>query len=556
MLIGIAILFILQRRRKLANRIKQYLKKELEWNEPNDFLIDTVKMQDLYVAYQYMNHTKDLIDDITWNDLEMDGIYTKVDHTKTTMGEIYLYHCLRSPLNQVDKLRERDDLIELFKKQDKLRNDFSMELEQIGKHMHFSIYEYQNELEQNSTFSILPSICAVLIQLLSIASFWINNYVGIILLAIWFAINITTYYKCRSKIERFVPFINQTVSMISKSEILSINTGFQLLDHYLKRMKLDQKIYKKYRKIGQMISFHINGKATEFDAIFEYIRCFFHIDIFAFHKFHKSIKKDMKTLIDCYETIGFLDAMISIAYFRHHTELSHPACGYCKPNFVGQTLQMKGVYHPLLEHPVENSFIAERSMLITGSNATGKSTFLRTVAINAILEQTIFTVCARAYQAPFFYVMTSMNIRDNINSNDSYFMMEIKSIKRIVDKKDQTTKLLCCIDEVLKGTNTVERISASAEILRAVSRSNAICLAASHDIELASILKQYYANYHFQEYITEGGFSCDYILYHGKTKSRNAIELLKLLGFSDEIVSNARSNVMNYLDSGEWKSFA
>ena len=537
-------------RNKVRNKL--YAKQNYEWDNPRDFYLDQSRMKELYDTYQFMNHEKDTIDDITWNDLEMDGVFCRVNYTKTTMGEVYLYNSLRNPLKNLSELQERDELIELFTNERDLCNKKRAELEKIGNRLHFSIFEYKDIFENENLINIIPSIALVALQILSFFSFFVNPYIGIVCVGLTLIFNIFIYYRSRAKIERYLPFINQITSMLERTKALSIDSGNPRLDQYLSQLKLSRKIYKKYRKLAQLVSFRINNRTTELDAFFDYIRCVFHVDLFAFYKLNKFMIRDMDIIINCYHIIGYLDAMISIAYFRNYLSLSYSNYGYCKPQFIGESLTIDGLYHPLLDYPVENSFHTKRSMLITGSNATGKSTFLRTVAMNAILAQTIYTVCARSYQAPFFHVMTSMIIKDNIYTNDSYFMIEIKSIKRILDANKRDLKMLCCIDEVLKGTNTVERIGAAAEILKSISESNTICLAASHDVELTSILNQYYDNYHFQESITSEGLECDYVLYKGETKSRNAIDLLKLIGFSEEIVRNAKYKVNHYLESGEW----
>ena len=127
-------------------------------------------------------------------------------------------------------------------------------------------------------------------------------------------------------------------------------------------------------------------------------------------------------------------------------------------------------------------------MLLTGSNASGKSTFLKTVALGAIMAQTINTCPADHYEACFFHICSSMALRDDLDSGESYYIVEIKSLKRILDQAGQYP-LLCFVDEVLRGTNTVERIAASTQILKSLGRKNLICFAATHDSELKELLK-------------------------------------------------------------------
>jgi DNA mismatch repair ATPase MutS len=217
-------------------------------------------------------------------------------------------------------------------------------------------------------------------------------------------------------------------------------------------------------------------------------------------------------------------------------------------------LDARQLYHPLIEHPVKNSITANRSVLLTGSNASGKSTFLKTVAINAILAQTIHTVLADEYRANYFRIASSMALRDDIIRQESYYMVEIKSLKRIVDQSVQEgVPVLCFIDEVLRGTNTLERIGASSEILYRLAGANALCFAATHDIELTTLLEEKFDNYHFQEQVGEEDVVFDYRLRKGKAMTRNAIKLLHMMGYDEEIVENAQRRVEHFLEQGTWK---
>ena len=108
------------------------------------------------------------------------------------------------------------------------------------------------------------------------------------------------------------------------------------------------------------------------------------------------------------------------------------------------------------------------------------------------------------------------------------------------------------IDEVLRGTNTIERIAASSQVLLQLAERNCICIAATHDIELTYILENCYRNVHFQEAITKDGIVFDYKLRDGRATSRNAIKLLQLMGYSSEIVHQAEKRADNFLNRGSW----
>ena len=233
---------------------------------------------------------------------------------------------------------------------------------------------------------------------------------------------------------------------------------------------------------------------------------------------------------------------------------SHAEGGTCLCGHRSIEFEMEQGYHPLLINPVKNSISTKRGVLLTGSNASGKSTFLKTAALNAILAQTIHTCMADAYRAPLFYVYSSMTLRDDIEGGESYYIVEIKALKRILDAAVSGQQpILCFVDEVLRGTNTVERIAASTQILKSLGGSGILCFAATHDIELTDLLRDEFDNYHFEEDVREGDVVFNYKLLPGKATTRNAIKLLELMGYAPEIIQKANAQAEHFMETGEWE---
>ena len=110
------------------------------------------------------------------------------------------------------------------------------------------------------------------------------------------------------------------------------------------------------------------------------------------------------------------------------------------------------------------------------------------------------------------------------------------------------------MDEVLRGTNTVERIAASAQILKSLARENVICFAATHDIELTHLLENDYSNYHFEEEIKGDDIEFNYRLMDGRATTRNAIKLLRVMGYDEEIIQNAENLAEEFIVKGVWKA--
>jgi DNA mismatch repair ATPase MutS len=211
------------------------------------------------------------------------------------------------------------------------------------------------------------------------------------------------------------------------------------------------------------------------------------------------------------------------------------------------------IVHPLLSKPVANTVTLKRSSLITGSNASGKSTFVKAVAINAILAQTIHTCLAKQFIMKPCFVVTSMAVSDDIMAGDSYYIAEIKSLKRVLEGLNGDVRCLCFIDEILKGTNTIERIAASASILKFLSSGNCLAIAATHDIELTEMAESYFDNYHFQEHISNDGISFDYEIYDGRSTTKNAIQLLKFMHYDAGIIKKADELASTFERDRTWQ---
>ena len=134
--------------------------------------------------------------------------------------------------------------------------------------------------------------------------------------------------------------------------------------------------------------------------------------------------------------------------------------------------------------------------------------------------------------------------------------MEIRSLKRVLDAASEAvnTPVLCCVDEVLRGTNTIERISASTEILSQLALKPIQIFAATHDMELTELLKDKYLNYHFSETLDGDDVKFSYLLKEGPADSRNAIRLLRALGYDPGIADRAEERARHFIDTGVWES--
>lgn len=532
---------------------KKYYEKTLaqlkkSWGQIPEQEYTHEEFKSLTKFYQSVKDPEHDIDDITWNDIDMDEIFMLMNNTGSAIGEEYLYSILRKVKFQKEELEERNRLIEFFSTQTEKRLKLQMALKNIGKLKSISVYEYINRLDHVQEKSSLPHIIMIAGLLLSIIFVPFNPAVGVIITVGFIANNIIQYYRRKAQIEIYFSVCLYVVRLLARSKEI-IKLEIPEIKQYTDQLDKSISSFSSFLKGSNMLGSK-NPNGDILDVFADYGKMLFHFDLIKFNSMLSVFKKNREALNEIFHTIGLLDSMIAVASFREMMEY------YAIPELEKSTspyLEVEELYHPMIEKPVTSSIKENRCVVITGSNASGKSTFIKTLAINAILSQTIYTSLSKKYKACFFQIASSMALQDNIFSNESYYIVEIKSLKRILDRLDKNVPTLCFVDEVLRGTNTLERIAASSQILYNFSKVNALCFAATHDIELTHILENYYSNYHFQEQVVDNNILFDYKLYAGRAVSKNAIKLLGIIGYSNDIIQSASDSANHFLTEGTWE---
>lgn len=491
-----------------------------------------------------------VIDEITWNDLDMDRIFMLMNQTVSSAGEDYLYAMLHRPEFSEERLKERERLFCFFEKEEKTRIRCQQILTTLRKPRGISLYQSIHVEKDCQVGSPIREILSCVLFFASLVAFMVVPAYGVFAFLAVSGINIITYLKGKEEINRYLGGFRSVMQLIGCADTLE-KAGISELSEYTKRLKDCKKALGSFRK-GSFLVVNHDGMETGPEAVMlDYIRMMTHIDLIKFNSMMKAMREHQKEIEEMIEIFGLLDACISIASFRELLPY------YCSPKFDSDkkraVLDVENLYHPLILEPVANSIKTTKAVLVTGSNASGKSTFLKMVAINAILAQTIHTCMATECKMSYFRVMTSMALRDDLESKESYYIVEIKSLKRILDSAKEETPLLCIVDEVLRGTNTIERIAASSEILASLCLPHVLSFAATHDIELTYMLEEYYTNYHFEEEVKEDDVKFNYLLKKGRVTTRNAIRLLKMTGYDDSIVEASKNAVVRFEQEGSWK---
>ncbi|MBE5876898.1 MAG: hypothetical protein E7290_08450 [Lachnospiraceae bacterium] len=530
---------------KLRNRLREEYTERFLDNELSEEELALIKKRFLY------RHAEEIIiDDITWNDLDMDDVFCQMNRTCSAVGAEALYDMLRRPKQRKDDFEGFEEDVNYLMGQEEERLNLQMVLSNLRRKGRYSLYDYIDYLERLGKRSNMVHILQLALFIASVGLIFVNSSLGVMALIAMACVNITTYLGHKGKVAPYVSTFSYIMKMLDcADEILAQPlTG---MSEYREKLKKNREAFRDFKKGSSMV-FKMNdaGAGDPGEIIFDYVKMMTHIDLIQFNKMLNKTLECKKEIIELAECIGYLDAMIAIGSFR----ASLPY--YAIPQLQESKMTEIGIeegYHPMLREPVANSFKQKRGVVITGSNASGKSTFLKMVAINAILAQTVHTCTAKCYEASMFRILSSMSLRDNLDSGESYYMVEIKALKRIMDAASKEgNPVLCFVDEVLRGTNTVERIAASTQILIKLYTSGVCCFAATHDIELTYLLEKEYDNYHFEEEVRDGDVLFSYCLHTGRAQTRNAIRLLQIIGFSEDIIKEAEDLASSFMKTSIW----
>ncbi|MBO4325075.1 MAG: hypothetical protein J5845_06760 [Lachnospiraceae bacterium] len=494
------------------------------------------------------------IDSITWNDLDMDRIFLRLNHTCSAIGEEVLFAWLHKPEMSSTELLKREHLTDLFEHDEDARIKAGRALLRMGKMRRISVYDYMMRLHSVKVEGNLKHYLGLVPYIAGFVLLGIGKSgagMGVILLTALY--NLATYLTRKGQIGPYldvVSYIARWIGAVDRMTAELSGISNETLQEELAALKKDAEVLRPFARGAVILSPSDPSGGGLAELFMEYFRMLTHVDLIRFNNIYELFSKHQEELNRLFAGTGLVDASRAVASYR--TSIGK----YCVPvlhDTPMHTLKTEGIGHALIEQPVANSIAADRPVLLTGSNASGKSTFLKTIAVNAIFAQTIHTVIAAKYEADYFHILSSMALRDDIVTKESYYIVEIRSLKRIMDAAEGDCSVLCFVDEVLRGTNTAERIAASSRILRYLAEQKALVFAATHDLELTSLLADVYDNYHFSEQVKEDIVVFDYRLKPGKATSRNALKLLRMMDYPEKITDEANKAVEEFMNTGEWK---
>lgn len=474
------------------------------------------------------------VDEKTWSDLDMDYVFKRIDATTCRIGAQKLYQILHSPNFNLVELQKFDNMIEYFNENTTTRIEVQIILNKLtNRDLAFFPLLFTEKLPPKPHYFWIYPLLSIFTLAIIIICFFIPHLIWILIMA--FISCMILHYANKIKIGSYIDSF-RNISRITRALKKLLNLNLSCIDNPMLKQEIlkSNSITRKTNWLSNDYS-DSNELTSLFLLIFEIIKGALLLEPILFYSAIKSIDKNKARLKYFFELIGVIDTAISVASFRQSLKL------YCKPEFTNNSTSIiiKRLYHPIIDNCIENDIsISNKSVLITGSNMAGKSTFIRAVGINAILSQTIFTSISSQYNASFKKVATSINITDNILYGKSYFQQEIDSIKRLIIESQKEEKCIFIIDEIFKGTNTFDRIAISKSVLSFLASQNTVFVS-THDVELAGLLDHLFDLYYFHENIIDDQMTFDFKLNKGIPLKSNAIKLLELNNYPASILHEA-----------------
>ncbi|GAA3964529.1 MutS-related protein [Mucilaginibacter dorajii] len=522
---------------KLRARERNLDKIKNKWAKP----VSSKRNFDLIKIYLDADYSPQKLSDITAKDLDLNSVFNYIDRTNSKPGKQYLYKKLHLPQTSPDTLLQLDERIGIVNADTPNRELIELELSKLN---HTNAYQIPNlflkvhEPLFAPVMDIYIKIVPYLILAAVVSLLIIPNTISLVVLAVLFGYNVIFHFASKKKTTGYSASLPQLLIMHKVAVWLVKNAKTGNTDD-IKKSLVNLVGLKRSLSVVNFESELVIDSGSPGYAVFQLIKTLFLLEPHIYTNSIKHIGRYRDDIEKVYNFVAEIDVLIAIQSVREGLPF------YNKPGFIDQNAKMEitDLFHPLIERCVPNSLYtrADRGALITGSNMSGKTTFIKAIAINTLLAQTLFTSCAKAYKAPFLKIQTSIKITDSIEEQQSFFQAQASAILNIVEGSSsaEEIKSLVIIDEIFRGTNTIERIAAAKSVLSYITANDNFVFVSTHDLELAELLDEDFAIYSFEDSKSGRTLVFDYKLKEGLLKSKNGIAILASMGYPESVIEDA-----------------
>jgi len=511
-----------------------------DWGKPkNGRYIDLDSVENYFLNTIVESADKlQLISDKIANDLYLDEIFKLIDRTISKVGQQFLYARLRTIDKDQDSLLIQDRFADLITADEELRLDTQVTLSKLQKNdsYYFQDLVYAKKVDRPPFMMFVYFLTFLNIVCLMTAFFrpgFLLVFMGI------FIINSGIHFWNKNNVSVHTSSLGEFLKVFETAKALDADP--KIKKYFPEAAAILKELSPLKRK---MIGVKLDNMADSDAAmlgylIIELIKIAFNIEIILFYSIIDALRAQKEELKKLFKYVGMVDTGISIASFRASLE------EYCKPLFnKSQGLKTEAIRHPLIENCVPNDLVLDhKNLLLTGSNMSGKTTFIRSVGVNMVMAQTIYTCTAKSFAMPYSKIFSSITISDSLLEEKSYYFEEMRIIKEFIQASRSEEPCFFILDEIFKGTNTIERVSAGKAILSYLAKNDNMVFVSTHDTELNELLKDEYDHYHFSETIAAEELVFDHTIKKGPLKTRNAIRILEINDYPASIIADANATV-------------
>jgi predicted ATPase len=477
-----------------------------------------------------------VVDDKTWMDLEFPRIFTTLDTTATAIGRQCLYAQLRTYEYDQDVLEQRYQAYRLLGANRELRERIQLMLRPLeldsAPYIADLLLGPEPERVPHSGLVVpcmLLAILAVIAAIAHLAPFW--------LCVIPLVVNMIIARRVDAKLGRNVDALLDCGRMLGVADRIAAIRGDDRFP-YLSQLASESGLRKDLKaQIKWLWEIDRVRNTDLIGGIVVTLNVFFLLKFALYTRAIERFSRNRNSWHSTFRLLGAVDAAIAVAGFLYR----YP--DHCRPQVISeQVINIENGYHPLIAKPVKNPIhLANLSALITGSNMTGKTTFIKTVAINVILGHTLGICLADQAVLPRSAVRALIRGEQSVEEGKSRYFAEAEAIRDFIAEAARGECRIFILDEPFSGTNTVERIAIAKAVLRAIG-SHAQILVTTHDIELQHLLGEKFALFYFQEDPSVEGFF-DHKLHSGVGTQRNAIRVLERLGYPADVLAEALATI-------------
>jgi hypothetical protein len=440
------------------------------------------------------------VDDHTWDDLALDDVFARLDHTQTMPGAQVLYHHLRTYEQDDAVLAERTRQHQFFRSDGTARERLKQPLARLGSGDADQITPLLfNGPPDAPEFAWLLQVLSILTPLSILAIFLVHPLFLILALALM-ATNAGIYATYGQKIAPHFTGFWQIDRLLAVAKEIGETRTTEPLPQLTQLREKTPVITLIRRRFGWLV-IDRTAQPDLMQSLYGYLNMLFLFDVVIFLRSIRVLRDHQRDLLAIFEAVGSLDASLAVAsYLDGGVETTVPQ------RTSDRRIDASGLFHPLIPAPVANDFqLSGRSALVAGPNMAGKTAFIRTVGLNVILAQTLHFCHARRATLPRAIVRSAIRREDKLSEGSSYFFTEIKQMLDFSQTPAEPLHLFL-IDEIFRGTNTTERIASSAAVLRHLAQHHFV-FATTHDLELQELLAGNFAMYHFRDRVTEGNMA-------------------------------------------------